>query len=96
MTRKVVAKIGAKPERKLLCFLDQTGKAEIGGWAVDFDKPAESLKMRVMIDGAIEAVVTCDLHRDDSRLVNLANSRIGFSYLIPEPYWDGCATYCAL
>ncbi|MDE1905823.1 MAG: glycosyltransferase family 2 protein [Rhodospirillales bacterium] len=78
-----------RKERKLLCFLDQTDKAEIGGWAVDFDKPAESLKMRVMIDDAIEAVVSCDLHRDDSRLVNLANSRIGFSYRIPERYWDG-------
>ena len=90
MTRKAVAKTSVpQAERKLLCFLDRTGGAEIGGWAVDFDKPAESLKMRVMIDGVIEDVVTCDLHRDDSKLVNLANSRIGFNYRIPERYWDG-------
>ncbi len=90
MARKAVVKAPVlQPERKLLCFLDRTGEAEIGGWAVDFDQPAESLKMRVMIDDAIEGVVTCDLHRDDSRLVNLANSRIGFSYRIPERFWDG-------
>ncbi|MDE2318404.1 MAG: glycosyltransferase family 2 protein [Rhodospirillales bacterium] len=76
-------------ERKLLCFLDRTGEVEIGGWAVDFEMPAESLKMRAVIDGAIEGVISCDLHREDSRLVNLANSRIGFSYRIPERYWDG-------
>ena len=45
-----------KQERKLLCFLDRTGEAEIGGWAVDFEMPAESLKMRAVIDGAIEGV----------------------------------------
>ncbi|HTQ70342.1 MAG TPA: glycosyltransferase family 2 protein [Acidocella sp.] len=90
MARKAVETAPVlQPERKLLCFLDRTGAAEIGGWAVDFDKPAESLKMRVMIDDAIEGVITCDLHRDDSRLVNLANSRIGFSYTIPERFWDG-------
>ncbi len=90
MERKFVVKAPVLlPERKLLCFLDRTGEAEIGGWAVDFDKPAESLKMRVVIDDAIEGVITCDLHRDDSRLVNLANSRIGFSYRIPERFWDG-------
>ncbi|MBU6419084.1 MAG: glycosyltransferase family 2 protein [Proteobacteria bacterium] len=90
MARKVLAKTPVRlAERKLLCFLDRTGEGEIGGWAVDFDKPAQSLKMRVAIDGAIEDIVICDLHRDDSRLVNLANSRIGFSYRIPERYWDG-------
>ncbi|MDE1883225.1 MAG: glycosyltransferase family 2 protein [Rhodospirillales bacterium] len=90
MVRKAMAK-GAAPraERKMLCFLDRTGETEIGGWAVDFDKPAESLRMRVVIDAMIEDVVTCDLYREDSRLVNLANSRIGFSYRIPERYWDG-------
>ena len=94
MARKAAVKTEVKapvfqPERKLLCFLDRTGEAEIGGWAVDFEAPAESLKMRVVIDDAIEEVISCDLHRDDSRLVNLANSRIGFSYRIPERYWDG-------
>ena len=90
MVRKAGAKRAApQAEHKMLCFLDRTGEAEIGGWAVDFDEPAESLQMRVVIDAMIEGVVTCDLHRDDSRLVNLANSRIGFSYRIPERYWDG-------
>ena len=94
MGRKAVVKAEVKapmlrPERKLLCFLDRTGEAEIGGWAVDFDQPGESLKMRVVIDDAIEGVISCDLHRDDSKLVNLANSRIGFSYSIPERFWDG-------
>ena len=90
MRRKAEAKAPVpQAERRLLCFLDRTGEAEIGGWAVDFGKPAQSLKVRVVIDEAIQDVIVCDLHRDDSRLVNLANSRIGFRYRIPERYWDG-------
>ncbi|GAN81363.1 glycosyltransferase family 2 protein [Acidocella aminolytica] len=90
MARKTVNKVPVvKPERKLLCFLDQSGGEEIGGWAMDFDSPAESLKMRVVIDGVIEEVMTCDLHREDSRLMNLENSRIGFRYRIPDRYKDG-------
>ncbi|MGE4482026.1 glycosyltransferase family 2 protein [Acidocella sp.] len=89
MARRAAKAPVLRAERKLLCFLDKTGEAEIGGWAVDFDRSADSLKMRVMIDGTVEDVIVCDLHREDSKLVNLANSRIGFSYRVPERYWDG-------
>ena len=78
-----------RPERQLLCFLDVIETSRLEGWAVDFERPAESLKLRVMIDDAIEDVILCDGHRDDARLVNQANSRIGFTYDIPERYWDG-------
>lgn len=82
---------GKAPEagRRLLCFLDRVDNAGVGGWALDFDQPAESLAMRVLIDEVIVDVVVCDLHRDDARLVSLQNSRIGFGYEIPERYQDG-------
>ncbi len=76
-------------ERKLLCFVDRMDGAGVGGWALDFAVPAQSLNMRVLVDGVIVDVVRCDLHRDDAKLVNLANSRIGFYYNIPERYHDG-------
>ncbi len=76
-------------ERRLLCFLDRIDNAGVGGWALDFDLPAESLTMRVLVDEVIVDVVACELHRDDARLVSLQNSRIGFNYDIPERYHDG-------
>ncbi len=79
----------AAAERKLLCFVDRIDETGMGGWAVDFDAAAQSLRLRVMIDGVIADVVSCDLHRDDARLVTQANSRIGFYYSIPERYHDG-------
>ena len=89
MARKIVKAPAVRPERQLLCFLDVIETSRLEGWAVDFERPTESLKLRVMIDDAIEDVMACDMHRDDARLVNQANSRIGFTYDIPERYWDG-------
>ena len=82
--KKIVA-----TERKLLCFIDRIDETGVGGWAVDFETPAESLRLRVLIDGVIADAMACDLHRDDARLVTQANSRIGFYYVIPERYHDG-------
>ena len=76
-------------ERRLLCFLDRIDNAGVGGWALDFDRPEESLTLRVLVDEVIVDVVACDQHRDDARLVSLQNSRIGFHYDIPERYRDG-------
>lgn len=76
-------------ERRLLCFLDRIDNAGVGGWALDFERPEESLTMRVLIDEVIVDVVACELHRDDARLVSLQNSLIGFNYDIPERYHDG-------
>lgn len=89
---KVKARTKAAPpvvERKLLCFLDRIDDAGVGGWALDFDRPAESLTMRVLIDDVIAGVVVCDGQRDDARLVSLQNDRIGFHYHFPERYHDG-------
>ncbi len=82
-------KIAPVVERKLLCFLDRIENTGVGGWALDFDRPAESLTMRVLIDGVIADVVDCDQHREDARLVSLQNNRIGFYYTIPDRYHDG-------
>jgi GT2 family glycosyltransferase len=92
MAKRAAGKAGVKTpvvERKLLCFLDRIEDTGVGGWALDFDKPAESLTMRVLIDDVIVGLLACDAHRDDARLVSLQNSRIGFQYDIPERYHDG-------
>lgn len=88
MARKVTAR-DAGGERKLLCFLDHLGGAELSGWAVDFANPQASLAVRVVIDGVIEDVIICDVPRADSALVNPAMSHIGFCYKIPERFKDG-------
>ncbi|MCB5944134.1 glycosyltransferase [Acidocella sp. KAb 2-4] len=93
-TRTGTVRTGAKPKvaaraRRLLCFFDRIDETAVGGWAVDFEAPEQSLRLRVMIDGVIADVVPCDLHRDDARLVTPVNSRIGFYYEIPARYRDG-------
>jgi len=84
-----VDKIELPAERRLLCFLDRIEDNGVGGWALDFDRPGESLSMRVLVDNVIADVVDCDQHRDDARLVSLQNSRIGFYYKIAERFHDG-------
>jgi GT2 family glycosyltransferase len=74
---------------KAVGFLDRMDEAGFGGWAVDFARPGESLRMRILIDDVIEEVVKCDLHRDDAGLLKLPISRIGFYYNIPTRYRDG-------
>jgi GT2 family glycosyltransferase len=75
--------------RKLLCFVDRIDDAGVGGWAMDFGAPTASLRLRVMVDGVIDEVISCDLHREDAKLINLQNDRIGFYYNIPDRYRDG-------
>ena len=92
MAKRAAGKVETRApeaERRLLCFLDRTDEAGVGGWALDFDRPAESLTLRVLIDNVILDVVTCDQHRDDARLVSLQNSHIGFYYRIPDRFSDG-------
>jgi GT2 family glycosyltransferase len=86
---KAETKTAPAVERRLLCFLDRIDEAAVGGWALDFDRPAESLTLRVLIDNVIEGVVACDQHREDARLVSLQNNRIGFYYQIPDRFRDG-------
>lgn len=77
------------PARKVLGFLDQIDATGIGGWVVDFANPAPGLRIRVLVDGNIADVITCDVHRDDARLLKLPTRRIGFYFDIPERFRDG-------
>ncbi len=61
----------------------------IGGWVVDFARPAESVWVRVLIDGRVVEMLRCDRHRADARLLNLPHGRIGFFYDIPSRFHDG-------
>lgn len=86
---KPKAPVAAVVESKILAFVDRIDEAGIGGWAVDFAQPGESLRMRVLIDDINIDTVKCDLHRDDAVLLKLPVSRIGFYYNIPPRYHDG-------
>ncbi len=91
MARRVARKAvgGEAAQGKPLCFVDKIDAAGLGGWALDFGAPGESLSMRVVVDDVIADVVNCDLYREDAHLVTLENSKIGFYYSIPERYHDG-------
>ena len=75
--------------RPILGFLDRIEDAEIAGWAFDPIDPATPLAMRVMIDGAIADVLTCDLNRPDVSALNLPSTKVGFEYAIPGKFQDG-------
>ena len=79
-----VDKIELPAERRLLCFLDRIEDNGVGGWALDFDRPGESLSMRVLVDNVIADVVDCDQHRDDARLVIDCNRPVGAESAFPE------------
>jgi GT2 family glycosyltransferase len=73
----------------LLAFLDRMDGAAIEGWALDREAPREKLKLRVMIDGVIVDVVTCNLPREDVAPLKLPSNRVGFCYVIPSGFQDG-------
>ncbi len=92
MAKRPVAAKGkpqAAAQNKILVFVDRIDEAGVGGWAVDFGQPGESLRLRVLIDDVIADVIRCDLHRDDAVLLKLPASRIGFYYNISPRYHDG-------
>jgi GT2 family glycosyltransferase len=70
-------------------FLDPMEGGAVGGWVVDFARPAESVWVRVLIDGRVVGMLRCDLHREDARLLSLPQGRIGFFYEIPQHFHDG-------
>jgi GT2 family glycosyltransferase len=74
---------------KILAFLDRIDGADVEGWAVDSAAPRDKLKLRVLIDGVVVDVVTCDLPRAEAAGMNLPSDRIGFVYTIPPAYQDG-------
>jgi len=75
--------------KALLAFLDRMDGAAIEGWALDREAPRERLKLRVMIDGVIVDVVTCNLLREDVAPLKLPTNRVGFCYVIPISFQDG-------
>jgi GT2 family glycosyltransferase len=77
------------PNRTTLGFLDRIEEAAIAGWALDPLNPKSPLVMRVMIDGIVADVITCDISRPDVGPLNLPSTRVGFEYRIPSRFQDG-------
>ncbi len=73
----------------ILGFLDRIEEASLAGWAVDPGDMSRPLSLRVMIDGQIADVITCDLDRPDLHQLHLPNTRVGFHFAIPYLYQDG-------
>jgi len=74
---------------QIVVFVDRIDEAGVGGWAADLAAPEPGMRVRVLIDDLIVDVLTCDLQREDAKLLPLRVSRIGFYYNIPGRYRDG-------
>src|ERR1700691_5477968 len=86
-----MAKNSSRPAaapREVVGFLDRMEGAGIGGWVVDLTRPAESVWVRVLIDGRVVGMLRCDLDPADARLLNLPQGRIGFFYNTPARFHD--------
>ena len=75
--------------RTTLGFLDRIDDATIAGWALDPLNPRTPLAMRVLIDGVVADVITCDIKRPDVAPLNLPSTKVGFEYRIPVRFQDG-------
>jgi hypothetical protein len=75
--------------RPILGFPDRIEDAEIAGWSFDPIDPAAPLAMRVIIDGSIADVLSCDVNRPDVSALNLSSTKFGFEYSIPAKFQDG-------
>lgn len=78
-----------RPGRVILGYLDRIEDASLVGWAVDSLVPDRTLTMRVLIDGQIAEVISCDVNRPDTAPLNLPTTRVGFDYMIPLRFQDG-------
>ncbi len=81
--------VSAKTGSTILGFLDRIEEASLAGWAVDPADMSRPLSLRVMIDGQIADVITCDLDRPDLHRLHLPNTRVGFHFAIPYIHQDG-------
>jgi GT2 family glycosyltransferase len=84
-----VAASGHDGDESVVAFLDRMDGATIEGFAFNRAAPKETQKLRVMIDGVIVDVMTCQLRRDDIAHLKLPSDRVGFCYAIPNSYQDG-------
>jgi GT2 family glycosyltransferase len=80
---------GAPAAKGVFAFLDRMDGATIEGWASDPAAPREKVKLRVLIDGVIVDVLTCDARRGDAADGRPASKQAGFYYVIPQRYQDG-------
>ncbi len=89
----MVPKPKARPEGciayMILGQLETIENGGIKGWAIDRLNPQIPLKLRVAIDGCLDAVVDCEVERQDLSHLSLPSRRIGFDYRIPARFHDG-------
>jgi GT2 family glycosyltransferase len=73
----------------ILGQLENIENGAIQGWAIDRLDPQTPLKLRLAIDGRLEAVVDCNIKRPDLGRLHLPARSIGFDYRIPPRFHDG-------
>jgi GT2 family glycosyltransferase len=78
-----------QPKRRIIGHLDRIEDASLAGWVVDSLEPDRPLTMRILVDGQVANVITCDVNRPDTITLNLSSTRIGFDYMIPSRFQDG-------
>ncbi len=89
VSRQVKAEAAEVLKPNILGYIDKVDEAVIEGWALNMNAPDEKLKMRVLIDGVVSDVLTCNLTREDVASLNVPSHAVGFNYAIPASYQDG-------
>ena len=77
------------PGPLVLGQVENIERGSISGWAIDRLNPQTPLKLRLAIDGRLQAVIDCDIERQNLDHLHLPASRIGFDYRIPARFHDG-------
>ena len=74
---------------KVVGYLDTIGGPEIVGWVYDRDRPEESLKVAIKIDGRIELSTSANVYRPDVICEGHRRPNVGFHVLVPARFHDG-------
>ncbi|WP_428395666.1 glycosyltransferase family 2 protein [Lichenicoccus sp.] len=87
---RVPVRAGAAPaSSRLVCFLDAVHGGLAHGWAHDPAQAVGSTSLRVLIDGAEQGSVLCDLARPDVLASGVGKEHVGFRFAINPAFLDG-------
>lgn len=73
-----------------MCHVEGVSGHEISGWAIDPARPAQPVRLHVIIDQQEVGQVVANLPHDDlPNDFNIAQRDIGFNFSVPDQYRDG-------
>ncbi len=73
----------------IIGLLEHMEGDHLEGWVYNPATPQDPVTLRVVIDGSITDVITCNLPRTEATAPKIPSRHAGFSYFIPERYQNG-------